>query len=343
MKPAFSILLPAYKSEKIISETINSILNQTFADFELVIVDDNSPDKTVEVVRKYQKKDKRIKLFQNKANLGYSGNLEKCRQKAVGKYIYLMGNDDILSPFALEKTYNAFQLDTDVGAVTRPFYCFENKDLNKPVRVFGLPYDKTKDRVIDISESRELFLSVYTSVGQLSGLAMRRDWIEEPVHIDIFPAHAYPFYSVIKKHKVVHLKDWILAVRIFSSQTRSLSSIYDPSPTLTWIKMFNHIFKGKKYKKEKNWGIDFICQDCIGLIQIKNYGTLKQLFTEFWVLLKYRKKNIINPKYWFYVLGVLLIPRSLLIPMVDWFKRDIKSKKLKNIRILTKKKCRQAN
>jgi len=336
MKPIFSVLLPAYKSEKIISETIDSILSQTYRDFEVIVIDDNSPDGTEKVIRDYQKKDARIKYFKNEKNLGYSGNLERCRQEATGKYIYLMGNDDILSPIALQKTYDAFQMDPDVGAVTRGFYCFEDRDINKPVRVFGRPYDTTQDRVISIDDDKALFLSVYASVGQLSGLAMRREWVTEPVHKDIFPAHAYPFYSVIKKHKVVHLKDWILAVRIFSSQTRSMSSIYDPSPTLTWINMFKLIFKEEKYRKQREWGIDYIAHDYIGLVQIKNYGTTKQLFNEIRILAKYRPKNITNTKFWVFVLGVVLTPKFLLIPLVDWYKRAVLSKKLEGIRLTMK-------
>jgi glycosyltransferase involved in cell wall biosynthesis len=331
--PIFSILLPAYKAEGIIGETIDSILSQTFRDFELIICDDKSPDGTLKVLRDYAKKDSRVKVYENEKNLGYTGNLEECRKQASGEYIYLMGNDDILSPIALERTYEAFQMDPDVGAVTRQFYSFEDKNIDKPVRVFGWSLDPEKDRVYSISESREIFISIYATVGQLSGLAMRRDWVTEPVNPDVFPAHAYPFYSVIKKHKVVQLHDWLLAVRIFSSQTRSMSSIYNPSPTYTWVKMFKHIFPGQKYQNEREWGIDYICHDYIGLVQIKNYGTLKQLFTEFGVLIRYRKKNLYNPIFWFYILGVLITPRFILIPLADWYKSQVMSRRLTDIKL----------
>jgi len=332
-QPTFSILLPAYKSAGIIGETIESILNQTIKDFELIVVDDKSPDDTVRVVEGYQKKDPRIKLFRNEENLGYSKNLEKCRNLAIGEYIYLMGNDDILSRHALERTLEAFNLDKDVGAVVRPFFCFENKDMTKPVREFGHPFDETKDRIISINESRELFLSVYCSIGQLSGLAMRREWVETPVHPDIFPAHAYPFFSVFRKHKVVHLKDYIVAVRIFSSQTRTLSTIYDPPPTLTWIWMFQRMLPGKKYEKARNWGIDFIASDYVGLVQIKNYASTAKFFREVGVLVKYRPKNLISPRFWVYFLVIAILPRSILIPLADWYKRAILSRNLRGIRL----------
>lgn len=332
----FSILLPAYKSSTIIGETIDSILKQTFKDFELIIIDDKSPDNTFSVLEKYAAKDKRIRLFSNKKNLGYAGNLQRCFDQAKGDFIFLMGNDDILTPIALERTYGGFMMDPDVGVVTRPFYCFENRDINHPVRVFGAPLDPTKDQIISIFDSREKYLSIYTSIGQLSGLAMRRKWIEAPVNPHIFPAHAYPFFSIFRKHKAVHLKDYMLAVRIFSSQTRSMSSIYDPSPTWTWIKMFETLLPGKKYEKPRQWGIDFIAHDYVGLIQIKNFGKTSQYFREIGVLIKYRPRNLINLRFWFFVVGVTLTPRFILIPLVDWFKRTVKASRLKNIKLRMK-------
>ena len=63
MKPLVSIITPVYNCEDTIGETIESVLNQTLSDFEMLIVDDISNDKTIDIIKKYQKQDKRIKLF----------------------------------------------------------------------------------------------------------------------------------------------------------------------------------------------------------------------------------------------------------------------------------------
>lgn len=63
MKPLVSIITPIYNGEKTIGKTIESVINQTYNKFEMIIVDDLSNDKTVDIVKKYQKKDDRIKLF----------------------------------------------------------------------------------------------------------------------------------------------------------------------------------------------------------------------------------------------------------------------------------------
>lgn len=332
MKPTFSVLIPAYKSEKIIGETIKSILNQTFTDFELIIIDDDSPDKTENVIKKF--KDRRIRFFKNKKNLGYSGNLEACRQKAIGKYLFFMGNDDILDKTALERTAAAFKIDPDVGVVTRPYYWFERDDVNRAVRVVK-PLDSTSDRLISINDNQQVFQKVFESVGQLSGLAYRRDWFDIPVHRDIFPAHIYPFLSIFKKHKAVFLKDYLLAVRIISSQTRSLASIYEPSPTFSWVRMFRTVLKGKKYNQPRRWGIDHIGKNYAGLIQIKNYARFPLFYREIGMLIKYRPQNLANPKFWFYVIGLTLIPRSVLIPLVDFYKNRVLSKELVGVGLKT--------
>jgi glycosyltransferase involved in cell wall biosynthesis len=330
--PTFSVLIPAYKSAKIIGATIDSILEQTYKDFELIIVDDKSPDNTVAVIKKYQRKDPRVKCYVNDKNLGYSGNLERCRKIAIGKYIYLMGNDDILSKYALEKTLGAFKMHKDVGAVTRPYYWFENNDINSAVRVVR-PLDENRDRLISLNDGRRVFEKVTESVGQLSGLAYRREWMDLPIHPDIFPAHIYPFMSIFKKHKAVFLKDYILAVRILSSQTRSLSTIYEPSPTFTWVRMFKTIFPGKRYKNQRCCGINYMSQNYEGLIQIRNYARYSIFLKESWLLIKYRPKNLLAPKFWFFTLSLAVMPRGILIPMVDWYKKKVIHKKIDNIKL----------
>jgi len=234
----FSICLPSYNGAGIIMETIQSILSQDYDNFELIIVDDNSKDNTEEVISKIN--DPRIKFYKNDVNLGYPKNLEKCRQKATGDIIYLMGQDDILAEGALSNTYKAFKLSEDIGAVTRPYYWFY-EEITKPVRAKN-QFDKTKDAVISIHDGEKAVIEVFKTLDQLSGLAFRRKYMDLPFHEDIFPCHVYPFASIFKKHPIVFLKDYTVAVRIRTSQTRSVSSIYEKSPMLSWVDMFNNVF-----------------------------------------------------------------------------------------------------
>ncbi len=99
--PLVSVCIPAYNNADYISETIDCILNQTYQNLELVICDDHSTDKTVEVIQSYS--DPRVKLFLNEKNLGMSGNWNNCLQKCSGEYIKLICADDMLAQDALEK------------------------------------------------------------------------------------------------------------------------------------------------------------------------------------------------------------------------------------------------
>lgn len=98
-----SIITPAFNSEKFIAETILSVQAQTYQDWEMLIIDDCSTDKTAEIVASFQEKDSRIKLFKNETNRGsaYSRNL--ALRNAKGKWIAFLDSDDVWHPEKLER------------------------------------------------------------------------------------------------------------------------------------------------------------------------------------------------------------------------------------------------
>lgn len=326
----FSICIPTYNGSQWVGETLKSILSQSFENFQIIISDDCSKDNTIEVIEKF--KDKRIKIHHNNKNLGYGGNLQILRKLANGDVLFLMGQDDILLQDALLKTNNAFLLGDDIGVVTRPYYWFD-ENITKPVRAI-MPYDSNNDSVISIFDGEKEVQKIFESVGQLSGLAYRMKYLDTDFHEETFPAHIYPFASITKKYKVVYLKDYTVAARIISSQTRFKSSIYNISPTESWVKMFQDVYLGEKYDLIRGQGVKFITTtNFLGLVQIKNYGSFSNLIREIYILVKYHWQNLFNPIFWFFSLGTILVPRKLLIPLVDNYKNKIISRRLKDIEI----------
>lgn len=321
----FSICLPVYKGSHILKGAIESILSQNFENLEIIIGDDNPPElldeirKTREIIESFR--DDRIKYYKNEKNLGYAVNLKTIVSRAKNDIIFLMAQDDILAKDALQKTHNAFLLDDDVGVVTRPYFWFE-KDINKPVRAV-LPYDENKDTVISVFNGKREFMKIFESVGQLSGLAYWREFLEVPFNEECFTAHIYPFAGILCKHKCVFLKDYTVAVGIMNSQTRSVSSIYDLSPTESWLKMYRVVFSGDEFKKLREWGEEHILTNFVGLVQLKNYANRGVLFREIKILAKNRKRNLFDLKFWFFVIGTLLMPRQILTPLVDWYKARV--------------------
>lgn len=92
-----SIALTTFNGEKYIQEQLESILHQTYSDFELIIIDDCSNDNTFSLLKKYTNSDDRISLSQNKVNLGFKKNFEKAISLCKGDYIALSDQDDIWS------------------------------------------------------------------------------------------------------------------------------------------------------------------------------------------------------------------------------------------------------
>jgi len=86
-KPQISIVMPVYNAEEFLEESIKSILNQTFRDFEFIIVNDGSADNSLKIIKKYKKKDKRIVLINNKKNIGLQKTLNRGMKVAKGKYM----------------------------------------------------------------------------------------------------------------------------------------------------------------------------------------------------------------------------------------------------------------
>lgn len=325
----FSILIPTYNGGEILGDTLRSLFSQNFDNYEIIINDDCSSDNTEVVVKSFN--DPRIKFFRNAKNLGYPGNLEEARKKATGEIIYLMGQDDILAKGALLNTYNILKNNPEVGAVTRPYFWFD-KEITLPVRAKD-QLNREKDELVKITDDPKKIISVFKTLDQLSGLAYRKIFMDMPFHPDIFPCHIYPFASIFKKHLVAYLKDYNLAVRIASSQCRSVSSIYNKSPMQSWVEMFNSVFAEKEYEKVRNYCIkNFVAVNYVGLVQLRNYAKYRYLLREIFYLLKYRWQNIFSLQFWFFSLGCAIIPAKFLIPMVDWYKNKVNSKNFKHIK-----------
>jgi len=332
---SFSICVPIYNASNLLRGMLESIFNQeNFSDFEILIGDNNSLEmkdeirKTQEIVSSFN--DERIKYHKNEKNLGYAVNLQRIVSRAKNDILFLMAHDDILAKDALRKTHDAFLLDDNIGVVTRPYFWFE-KDIHKPVRAV-LPYDENKTSIISIFDGKKEFMKIFESVGQLSGLAYKKEFLEEPFNDECFPAHIYPFAGILRNHKCAFLKDYTVAIGIMDSQTRSTSSIYDLSPTNSWLKMYRAVFAEKNYKQQLMWGEKHILTNFMGLVQLKNYGNPGVLWREIKILIKERPRNIFSLKFWFFTLGTLLVPKFTLIPLVDWYKSKIVASKLGKIK-----------
>ena len=100
-KIKFSICIPNYNYADYIGITIQSVLNQSYSNFEIIVADNASEDNSIAVVKSFN--DDRISILVNNYNVGFSPNLDKATQGAKGDYIILLSSDDIMNPGALEE------------------------------------------------------------------------------------------------------------------------------------------------------------------------------------------------------------------------------------------------
>lgn len=114
-----SIIITSYNAEETIARTIESCLRQTYTDLDIVIVDDCSTDKSVEIIRSY--KDKRIRLICHDCNMGCGGAKRTGLEHRAGEYVFLLDCDDYIEDDFVERNLNAI-LEYDVDVVVSAYY-----------------------------------------------------------------------------------------------------------------------------------------------------------------------------------------------------------------------------
>lgn len=112
--PLVSIGLPVYNGEKYLEKALDSLLAQTFGDFEIIISDNASTDGTPEICKEYEAQDRRIRYHRNEQNLGQTANLNRPIQLARGKYYRMHHDDDLLAPECLEACVNVLEEEPSV-------------------------------------------------------------------------------------------------------------------------------------------------------------------------------------------------------------------------------------
>ena len=156
--PKISIIIPTYNSSKFIKRTINSVLNQTLQDWELLIVDDTSTDNTVELIHEFLKKDQRIRFYKTLRNSGAPALPKNLGiEKAMGEYIAFLDHDDEWLPLKLEKQLEIFESSHNekLGVVS----CFINIINNKNKLILKYKKNYKKDIIKNLVKKNFLLTS----------------------------------------------------------------------------------------------------------------------------------------------------------------------------------------
>jgi glycosyltransferase involved in cell wall biosynthesis len=202
--PCISVIMPVYNCENFIFEAVNSILQQTYSDFELLIIDDASTDNTVSIIE--QINDYRIILIKKDSNTGYTNSLNIGLKIAKGKYIARMDGDDISLPLRFEKQVNCLEQNSDIA-------------------VCGTWYQLSGTNIIhqhpSKSEDIKLALLECCSLGHPTVMFCKSIIDEYALEYDrnMEPAEDYDLWVKIIRHKkIVNIPEVLLLYRLHSNQ-----------------------------------------------------------------------------------------------------------------------------
>ncbi|TGD58112.1 glycosyltransferase family 2 protein [Flavobacterium humi] len=200
--PQVSVIMPVYNAEKYISETIESILNQTYTDFELLILNDKSTDGSKEIIEKYQAKDSRIILVDKEINVGPARLRNEGFELARAPFVALMDADDIAAPNRFEKQLAYLKNHPDVGVCGTWMTYFGGKK-NKAIR-----HSETHD-AIKVSFLYSCAIgnpTVMLRKESLSGLRFDNDYV---------PVEDYDLWSrLLPKTKFHNIQESLLRYRL---------------------------------------------------------------------------------------------------------------------------------
>ena len=126
MRPDISVIMSVYNGETYLAEAIESVINQTFKNWELIVINDCSTDSTSEILAGFASKDERIKVHTNEVNLKLPSSLNKAISLSIGKYIARMDADDICLPDRLEKQYKFMEENREIDMSSCRFMTVKN-------------------------------------------------------------------------------------------------------------------------------------------------------------------------------------------------------------------------
>ena len=132
-KPKISIIIPVYNVEKYLRRCLDSVLNQTFSDWEAICVNDGSPDNSDKILAEFAKKDTRFKIL-NKKNGGLSDARNVGLEKSSGKYVLYLDSDDFLHPQTLE-ILNFYAAENDAEMVVFDLDVSGNREMDKALKL----------------------------------------------------------------------------------------------------------------------------------------------------------------------------------------------------------------
>ncbi|MBT5869497.1 MAG: glycosyltransferase family 2 protein [Nitrospinaceae bacterium] len=251
--PLISLCIPAYNRARFLGSTLESLIGQTFTDFEIIVVDDCSPDDTAEVVASFD--DSRIRYYRNEINLGVPFNYNYVLSLARGEFVCLFGDHDLADPCFLEKSLEIMRGNSEVVFTIPGLVVIDEQD--RPVE----RYEKSYPKIISGEKMLKTLLVSATCPFPITTV-IRREFIEK-LSLPFDPQYW-----------------WYCDINLWMKLSSMGKVGYVKEPILMMRKREkNHFLKGK------DWETLF----CVDAIHMDNWGLLhpNKSFSSYWNRLCY--------------------------------------------------------
>ena len=257
-----SVIIPVYNGEKYLEECLDSILNQTYTNLEIIIVNDGSTDNSLKMCRKYQKKDKRIKII-NTENYGVSHARNIGIKESKGEYLYFMDCDDLINKFCFEEFKKYLIKDDELYSFGWQFYYKNSKKVVDEINQIEKFENVDEKLLLDDDVSSYLWNKIY-----LKDILVKNDlFFDESIHYceDKIFNMKYSNYinKVVFNHKVQYL---------YRMRKNSATGNYVIKKNLSIFPALEYIIKNSTNDKIKDYYI---------WLYILNFFKFKRKFKEY--------------------------------------------------------------
>lgn len=204
-----SVVMSVYNAEKYLKKAVDSILNQTFYDFEFIIIEDGSTDTSLQILEKFAEKDPRIVLIRKEKNSGlkgFIGNLNLGLEKAQGKFIARMDADDIALPFRFEKQVQEMEKDPELFIIGSSMELIDENDSQISVKKA-------------FATDREIKAAMYKNIALYHPTIMFRNDPAVRYRGKIYYCEDYDLYFrlMLQNRKMANIPEVLLKYRILTT------------------------------------------------------------------------------------------------------------------------------
>lgn len=293
-----SVIMTAYNSENYIEEAIESILKQTYENFEFIIIDDGSTDHTLDIILDYQKRDDRIMAISRK-NIGLAQSLNDGVRIARGEYIARIDADDVCSLDRFERQVEYLNTHPDVYMLGSSFYVIYDEQLSEECRKKYQGVEKRGQAEIDSDNS---FLSVNENVKYMHASTMIRKKLYDEVgyyNDYMFEDLEFTFRVATQGYRIAKLSDKLYGYRAREDSKSFVESREQQSEQLINVKLtwlINQLTSDFSKVKYLIWGADLSGRVAYRLISEKLPNSECIAFIDPYKDGEFCGKKVINPE-----------------------------------------------